>query len=85
MLMYYVKQALWLTMLIGAPIILFTMITGLLLGFLQAVFQLQDQAFPFAIKLTGCTLILIVLGPWMADNLMQFTEIIFTLFNRSQR
>ncbi|MEQ9106020.1 MAG: type III secretion system export apparatus subunit SctS [Limnobacter sp.] len=85
MLMYYVKQALWLTMLIGAPIILFTMITGLLLGFLQAVFQLQDQAFPFAIKLTGCTIILIVLGPWMADNLMQFSEMIFTLFNRSQR
>lgn len=72
-------------MLIGAPIILFTMVTGLLLGFLQAIFQLQDQAFPFAIKLTGCTLILIALGPWMADNLMQFTEIIFSMFNRSQR
>lgn len=85
MLMYYVKQALWLTMLIGAPIVLFTMITGLLLGFLQAIFQLQDQAFPFAIKLTGCTLILIGLGPWMADNLMQFTEIIFSLFSRAQR
>lgn len=85
MLMYYVKQALWLTLLIGGPLILFTMVTGLLLGFLQAVFQLQDQAFPFAVKLIGCTLLLIVLGPWMADNLIQFTEIMFTLFDRTQR
>lgn len=85
MLMYYVKQALWLTLIIGGPIIIFTMVTGLLLGFLQAVFQLQDQAFPFAVKLIGCTILLIALGPWMADTLMQFTDMMFSLFNRTQR
>ncbi len=85
MLMYYVKQALWLTLLIGAPIVMFTVVVGLLLGFLQAIFQLQDQSFPFGVKLVGCVFILIVFGPWMADNLMQFTEIMFSLFNRAQR
>jgi type III secretion HrpO family protein len=82
MLMYYVKQALWLTLIVSGPLVIFTMVVGLLLGFLQAVFQLQDQAFPFGIKLVGSLIILIALGPWLADNMMQFSDMMFTLFDK---
>lgn len=77
--MYYVKQSLWMILVVGGPIVLFTMVVGLLLGFCQAIFQLQDQAFPFAVKLIGSVLLLMMLGPWMAENMMSFTSNIFDL------
>ena len=84
MLIYYIKQTLYLTLLLAGPVVLVTSILGLLLGFLQAVFQLQDQAMPFAIKLVGVVFILIAVGPWMAQLLMDFTDDIFTLISHSQ-
>jgi flagellar biosynthetic protein FliQ len=84
MLIYYVKQTLYLTLLLAGPVVLVTSVLGLLLGFLQAVFQLQDQAMPFAIKLVGVVFILIALGPWMAQLLMDFTDDIFTLIAYNQ-
>lgn len=80
--MYYVRQALWLTLMMCGPIVLFTMITGLLLGFVQAIFQLQDQSFPFAIKLAGTLLILIALGPWIAESMVNFSLIMFSMFTK---
>jgi type III secretion protein S len=79
MLTYYVNQALWLSFLLAAPVVVVTMFLGLVLGLLQAVFQLQDQALPFAIKLLSVTLVLMVLGPWMSGTLMQFTHTILDL------
>lgn len=84
MLIYYVKQTLYLTLLLAGPVVLVTSVLGLLLGFLQAVFQLQDQAMPFAIKLVGVVFILIAVGPWMAQLLMDFTDDIFTLIAYNQ-
>lgn len=79
MLIYYVKQTLYLTLLVVGPVILVTSVLGLLLGFLQAVFQLQDQALPFAIKLGAVVAILIALGPWMGQVMVDFTIDIFDL------
>ena len=84
MLIYYVKQTLYLTLLLAGPVVLVTSVLGLLLGFLQAVFQLQDQAMPFAIKLVGVVFILIALGPWMAQLLMDFTDDVFALIAYNQ-
>jgi type III secretion HrpO family protein len=84
MLIYYVKQTLYLTLLLAGPVVLVTSILGLLLGFMQAVFQLQDQAMPFAIKLGGVVLILIALGPWMGQVLIDFTGDIFSLIAHNQ-
>ncbi|WP_275271075.1 type III secretion system export apparatus subunit SctS [Limnobacter sp. P1] len=79
MLSYYVNQALWLSFLVAAPVVIVTMVIGFVLGFIQAIFQLQDQALPFGIKLLCVTLVLVLLGPWMAGTLMQFTEAILNL------
>lgn len=81
MVIYYVNQALWLSLLVAAPVVITTMVLGLLLGILQAVFQLQDQALPFAIKLLAVILVLMALGPWQAQLLAQFTQTMFDLLS----
>ena len=81
MISYYVNQALWISLLLCAPVVAVTMILGLVLGFLQAIFQLQDQALPFAIKLVAVTVVLFALGGWIAGTLLQFTNAIFDLIS----
>jgi type III secretion HrpO family protein len=85
MLIYYVNQALWITLLVAAPVVIVTMVLGLILGFLQAVFQLQDQSLPFGIKLLGVVLILFALGSWQSQMLVQFTESMFQLIPLNNR
>lgn len=79
MLAYYINQALWLTLLISAPIVVVTVLIGLVLGFLQAIFQLQDQSLPFGVKLLGVTLIVFALGAWQSQSLIAFTDTMFSL------
>lgn len=83
MLSYYVNQALLMSLLMSAPVVIVTVVLGLLIGFLQAIFQLQDQALPFGIKLLAVTLALFVTGPWISQNLIQFTQLMFDLIPRS--
>ena len=59
-----------------------TMAIGLILGFAQAVFQLQDQSFPFAVKMIGTLLLLIAIGPWMSDTLIEYTNLVFSMFEQ---
>ena len=79
MISYYVNQALWLSLMIAAPVVIVTSVLGLLLGFLQAIFQLQDQALPFGIKLLSVVLVLVALGSWQSQILLQFTNSLFEL------
>jgi type III secretion protein S len=79
MISYYVNQSLLLSLLLSAPVVVVTVVLGLVLGFLQAVFQLQDQALPFGIKLLAVTLALFATGPWIAQTLVQFTNVMLDL------
>ena len=42
-----------------------------------------DQAMPFALKLVAVVFVLIALGPWMASNLIEYTDQIFRLISHN--
>lgn len=79
MVIHYVNQALLITLYLSAPIVIATSILGLTLGLIQAVFQLQDQAMPFGIKWVLVILLLVAVGPWMANMLIEFSDLMFIL------
>lgn len=85
MISYYVNQALLLTLLLSAPVLIVTVGLGLLLGILQAIFQLQDQALPFGIKLLAVVLVLLALGPWISQTLVQFADQMLTLVYKGDK
>ncbi len=74
MIISYVNQALWIALMVSMPVVAVTVVLGFTLGFLQAIFQLQDQALPFGIKLLACVVSLVMLGPWIAGVMIQFTN-----------
>jgi len=66
-----INQMLWTTMLISAPILVATLITGLVVSILQATTQLQEMTLSYVPKLLIAAVILIGFGPWMIDQMTQ--------------
>ena len=68
------QQALWVTMLIAAPLLLSALGVGLLIGMFQAATQINEMTLSFIPKLLVLVVALIVAGPWMLGVIVNFTR-----------
>lgn len=60
------------------PVLLVSMIVGLVISIFQAVTQIQEMTLTFVPKILVTILTLIVAGPWMLSVLLDFTISLFT-------
>ena len=74
------QQALWMVLYLAAPPVLAGAIFGLLVAFIQAATQLQEQTFQFAVKLFAIVITIFVTSSLMGATLFQYTDRIFTEF-----
>ena len=63
-------QLLWGAVLICAPILIATLVVGLVVSVLQVVTQVQDMSLTFIPKLVAAVAALTVFGPWMLRKLL---------------
>jgi flagellar biosynthetic protein FliQ len=59
-----------------------TVVTGLIMAILQAATQVNDQSVAFAPKAVGIVVALVVGGPFMLTELVQFTQRVFAAMAR---
>ena len=71
------QQALWVTMLIAAPLLLSALAVGLLVGMFQAATQINEMTLSFIPKLLVLVLALVVAGPWMLGVIVNYTTQLF--------
>ena len=71
--MHLATQTMWMTVLIAAPLLLSALAVGLLVGMFQAATQINEMTLSFIPKLGILVLALVVFGPWMLSNLVDFT------------
>ena len=64
------------------PILLVSIIVGFIISMLQAATQIHEQSLTFVPKLLAIAVVMIVLGPWMADTMKDFTIYIFGLIDK---
>ena len=64
---------------LGAPVLLLSMLVGILVAIFQAVTQIHEQSLSFILKLIVVIIVLLVGGGWMLETLMDFTRYLFTL------
>ena len=74
------QQALWLVLLLSGPPILVAVVAGLVIAFLQAVTQIQEQTISYAIKLVAIILTLFVTANLIGGTLHNFGDRIFSDF-----
>ncbi len=66
------------TAMLAAPLLLVALVTGLVIGMLQAATQINEQTLSFIPKLLVITLTLFAAGPWMLRVLIDFTRDLYT-------
>ena len=64
---------------IGAPLLLLSMLVGVLVAIFQAVTQIHEQSLAFILKLIVAVIVLLVGGGWMLETLLDYTWYLFTL------
>ena len=67
-------QAMTLAVKIAGPILLAGLVIGLLVSIFQAVTSIQEQSLSFIPKIIGVAVIIVVLGPWMLDQLVSYAQ-----------
>jgi flagellar biosynthesis protein FliQ len=72
------KDAIMIAMTVAAPVLIISMLIGLIISIFQAVTQIQEQTLTFVPKLAAIIVVLLILGPWMLNTLVKFIE---TMFN----
>lgn len=71
------REALYLTMMISAPLLLSALAVGLLIGIFQAATQIQEMTLSFIPKLIVLVFALLIAGPWMLRLITEFTLRLF--------
>lgn len=71
------QHALYIMMLLAAPLLLTALAIGLLIGMFQAATQINEMTLSFIPKLIGLALALLIAGPWLLHTLVDFTERLF--------
>jgi flagellar biosynthetic protein FliQ len=67
-------QAMMLSLKIAGPILLLGLIVGLLVSIFQAVTSIQEQSLSFIPKIVGVAVLIVVLGPWMLGQLVNYAQ-----------
>ena len=79
MVISIMKDAITTGLIIAAPILIVSIVVGLLISIFQATTQIQEQTLTFVPKLIAVAVVGLILGGWMLEKLINFTERIFTM------
>ncbi len=68
------QQALEITIMVSAPLLLAALVTGLLVSIFQAATQINEMTLSFIPKLLAMFVVMIVAGPWMLGVMMEYMQ-----------
>lgn len=62
---------------VSAPMLIAALVVGILVSVFQAITQINEATLTFIPKMVVVALVIVILGPWMLDNLTEFTTEMF--------
>ena len=74
-----VRDAVGVAIRLAGPMLLLSMIIGVVVAIFQAVTQIHEQSIGFALKLIVVVTVLLLGGGWMLDTLKDYTYQIFQM------
>lgn len=77
MVMSVLKDAISTGLIVAAPILVVSIVIGLLISIFQATTQIQEQTLTFVPKLVAVALVGLITGSWMLHTIVGFTTRIF--------
>ncbi|NGP52521.1 flagellar biosynthesis protein FliQ [Thioalkalivibrio sp. XN8] len=68
------RNALAVTVMLAAPMLIIALVLGLVIGMIQAATQIQEMTLSFIPKLLGLVAVLAVGGHWMLGLIVDYTR-----------
>ena len=68
------RQALEMTLMLSAPLLLTALAVGLIVGIFQAATQINEMTLSFIPKLLAMAAVLALAGPWMIRQLVEYSR-----------
>ncbi len=62
---------------VAAPMLLSTLIIGLIVSIFQALTQINENTLTFVPKMVVIGIVIIIAGPWMLDTMSTYTVTLF--------
>ncbi|MGY4878821.1 flagellar biosynthesis protein FliQ [Vreelandella aquamarina] len=78
MVMSIAYQGMRVTLLLGGPILLVALLTGLIISLFQAATQVNEMTLTFIPKILAVFATLVFAGPWLLQVITDFTRRLFT-------
>lgn len=78
--MNFGRNAMEITLMVSAPLLLAVLVIGLIVSVFQAATQINEATLSFIPKLVGVFATLVIAGPWMLTVMLDYMRQIFTNF-----
>ncbi len=69
-----VRNAIVMSLILGAPLLVVGMLVGLVTSLLQALTQIQDQTVSTVPKLLAMFLAMVIALPWLTDRMIEYSK-----------
>jgi flagellar biosynthesis protein FliQ len=79
------RQGMEVALMVALPVMAIGLFVGILVSVFQAATQIQEMTLTFVPKLIGVGVVLALLGSWMLNQLVQFTQLCFEHVARVQQ
>jgi flagellar biosynthetic protein FliQ len=73
------NSMLWSSLVVAGPVLIATLLVGLLISMFQVTTQLQEITLSYVPKILVATFVLIAIGPWMLGRVTQFAASLYHL------
>jgi flagellar biosynthetic protein FliQ len=73
MIMTLGRDSLMMALVLGLPVLAACLLIGLVVSLFQAVTQINEMTLSFVPKLIGVGAVILILGPWMLEQIIRFT------------
>jgi flagellar biosynthesis protein FliQ len=67
-----IRHAVFLALLVAAPMLIVALLVGVLVSLVQAVTQIQEQTLTFIPKLVALALVFVISLPWLLSQLLEY-------------
>lgn len=71
-------EAMKMSLLLGAPLLLVALVTGLLISLFQAATQINEMTLSFIPKLLAVFATMVIAGPWMLGLVLDYMRTLFS-------
>jgi flagellar biosynthetic protein FliQ len=73
------RNAIMMTVMLAAPMMVAALIVGLIVSVFQALTQINEQTLTFVPKILAVFGALVVTGPWLMQSLVGYTQGLFSI------